>query len=102
MNMEILLVDGAVVVAPVRDRQGVIEMLGKLVLLLVITVAGIAYYYSSIQSEYGEVVKCKIGSVRGFVRSSRDGRKCQSWLGVPYARAPFGDLRFSVSVAHLP
>ena len=70
-------------------------MIGKIFLLLAIVVVGIAYY--SVQVEYGETVKCKSGSVRGIIRNSRDGRKYQSWLGVPYARPPVGDLRFTVS-----
>ena len=64
-------------------------------LLLAIAVAGLAYY--SVQVEHGETVKCKSGFVRGIIRTSMDGRKYQSWLGVPYARPPLGDLRFAVS-----
>ena len=71
-------------------------MVGKLVLLLAIAVAGIAYY--TVQVEYGEIVKCKRGSVQGIIQTSRDGRKYHSWLGVPYARPPVGDLRFAVSI----
>ena len=71
-------------------------MIGKFVLLLAIAVAGIAYY--SVQVEYGETVKCKRGSVQGIIQTSRDGRKYHSWLGVPYARPPVGDLRFAVSI----
>ena len=74
-------------------------MLGKLVLLLAVTVAGIAYY-SVYPVEYGQTIKTKYGWVRGIVGTSRDGRKYQSWLGVPYARAPVGELRFVVNMAH--
>ncbi|CAL1526909.1 unnamed protein product [Lymnaea stagnalis] len=34
------------------------------------------------------------GTVRGFVDMLKDGQKVEKFLGIPYAKAPVGDLRF--------
>lgn len=44
------------------------------------------------------IVETKNGKVRGFEDESvAGGKKYFSYLGIPYAKPPIGDLRFSVS-----
>ncbi|XP_065203563.1 juvenile hormone esterase-like isoform X2 [Planococcus citri] len=46
------------------------------------------------QSVTAEVlVSTKLGDIRGTTRISRDGKKFNTFLGVPYAEPPIGDLR---------
>ena len=37
------------------------------------------------------------GEVRGHVESVHGGRRVETYLGIPYARPPVGELRFEVS-----
>lgn len=41
-------------------------------------------------------VKTPAGTFEGFVHENRDGSKSHIYLGVRYARAPIGELRFEV------
>ncbi|XP_065209911.1 juvenile hormone esterase-like [Planococcus citri] len=42
------------------------------------------------------IVETKLGHVKGTVMLSRDGRKFDAFLALPYAKPPVGELRFQV------
>lgn len=42
-------------------------------------------------------VNTKLGNIKGTTRLSRDGKRFNAFLGVPYAQPPIEDLRFEVS-----
>lgn len=44
------------------------------------------------------LVSTKFGDIRGTTRLSRNGKKFDAFLGVPYAEPPIGDLRFQVCI----
>lgn len=68
-----------------------------------IMVLGIAYYYKSTESQRldGPIVDTQYGQVKGVRSESRQGRTFYEFLGIPYAQAPIGELRFEVSVITL-
>lgn len=38
----------------------------------------------------------KLGRIKGLQMTSRDGRRFNAFLGIPFAKPPVGDLRFKV------
>lgn len=46
------------------------------------------------KSDY--VVSIEFGEIRGSIMSSAFGREFLAFRGIPYAKAPIGDLRFKV------
>ncbi|CAH2074946.1 unnamed protein product, partial [Iphiclides podalirius] len=48
------------------------------------------------------IVTVKEGKLRGTVATSVDGSKYYSFKGIPYARAPFGELRFRAPLPQQP
>ena len=47
--------------------------------------------------EPSPIVQTKYGSVQGKTIPLHDGNTVNSFLGIPFARAPVGELRFMVS-----
>lgn len=39
----------------------------------------------------------KLGPIKGIQMTSRDGRRFNAFLGIPFAKPPVGDLRFKVT-----
>ncbi|CAG7727296.1 unnamed protein product [Allacma fusca] len=60
-------------------------------------VIGVSVYFQ-FSTTKGRIVETNSGSVQGIVSSSRDGRKFDEWLGIPYAKPPVGNLRFASPV----
>lgn len=43
------------------------------------------------------LVKTTLGAIRGYYKTSHDGRKFAAFEGIPFAKPPIGDRRFEVS-----
>lgn len=61
-------------------------------------VFAIAYYYKITHSQWigGPTVYTPYGALKGIKSISRGGKEFYEFLGIPYAKAPLGDLRFEV------
>jgi carboxylesterase type B len=44
------------------------------------------------------VVTTSLGKIRGYLKTSHDGRKFSAFEGVPFAKPPIGSRRFEVCV----
>lgn len=57
----------------------------------------IAVFFAITQITSGAVtIETKLGHVRGTVMLSRNGKRFNAFLGLPYAKPPVGELRFKV------
>lgn len=54
----------------------------------------ILLYIRGFVAENGPLVQTSLGPIRGFYKSSFDGRKFSAFEGIAYAKPPVGDLRF--------
>jgi hypothetical protein len=67
---------------------------------VIVGIAAVTYYYFTFRPTIkpnGPIVTTNYGKVQGVISASRDGRKYFEYLGIPYAKAPLGELRFEVS-----
>jgi carboxylesterase type B len=46
------------------------------------------------------VVTTSLGKIRGYFKTSHDGRKFSAFEGVPFAKPPIGNRRFEVGVSY--
>lgn len=74
------------------------------VTIVVILLGIILYFWLNLHVKYVRI-QTKFGQIDGFKAKSRDGREYSSFVGIPYAQPPVGNLRFQVmrreSVAQL-
>jgi hypothetical protein len=45
------------------------------------------------------VVTTSLGKIRGYLKTSHEGRKFSAFEGVPFAKPPIGSRRFEVGVS---
>lgn len=43
-------------------------------------------------------VKTPLGGIKGYYKTSQNGRKYEAYEGIPYALPPTGKLRFKVNI----
>jgi hypothetical protein len=43
-------------------------------------------------------VKIPLGGLKGYYKTSQNGRKYEAYEGIPYALPPIGKLRFKVNI----
>jgi carboxylesterase type B len=48
----------------------------------------------------GPVVTTSLGKIRGYIKTSHDGRKFSAFEGIPFAKPPIGSRRFEVDVCY--
>jgi carboxylesterase type B len=46
------------------------------------------------------VVTTSLGKIRGYLKTSHDGRKFSAFEGIPFAKPPIGSRRFEVDVCY--
>jgi carboxylesterase type B len=46
------------------------------------------------------VVTTSLGKIRGYLKTSHDGRKFSAFEGIPFAKPPIGSRRFEVDVSY--
>jgi carboxylesterase type B len=46
------------------------------------------------------VVTTSLGKIRGYIKTSYDGRKFSAFEGVPFAKPPTGSRRFEVDISN--
>lgn len=63
---------------------------------LLVALLGFCFKYFT-HVEFSPIVETKSGAIRGFLSKSRLGRDFYQFRGIPYAKPPVGELRFSVS-----
>ncbi|CAB4016509.1 liver carboxylesterase 1, partial [Paramuricea clavata] len=64
-------------------------------MMLIIVVYFLVNVLCEISANQAEVIKTKLGSIRGKIQSSSlSGIRVQKFLNIPYAEAPVGQLRF--------
>lgn len=72
----------------------------QLLILLSVTYCGVNGAPKS-QFDESPTVKTKSGELLGKISTTLlDKRKFYSFQGIPYAKAPIGQLRFRVSITH--
>ncbi|VDO75576.1 unnamed protein product [Haemonchus placei] len=53
---------------------------------------------STLACSFAQILELKPGSVHGFEYTTKGGEVAEVFLGIPYAAAPIGELRFEISI----
>lgn len=70
----------------------------KLTISTLIALIAVAYNFYVNRKILGPILETKLGKLQGIVTQSRNGQDVHEYLGIPFAKAPVGDLRFEVRV----
>lgn len=64
--------------------------------IFILTVLKLSHYIANMSPE--PIVTIKQGVLKGQTEKTKSGVEFNSFLGIPYAQPPIGELRFKVSI----
>jgi hypothetical protein len=88
--------NSAYIYLPILFIAGVVQYYGGVNEAMIAGMSLELSFYGMLYGGKSVIADSEYGKLKGFSAWSRDGREFYSFLGVPYASPPVGELRFQV------